>query len=203
MHLGIIGATGNIGSHILAEALARGHRVVAIARSPAKIPAAPNLTVQQGDTSDPAGLAPLLHGQDAVLVSVKYTDNDINQLIDAIRRAGLRRCLFVVGAGSLLRADGRTHYDHMAERGVTPPSSKAAMQALDVLRGTDDLDWTAISPAADIGPGPRTGSFRVGLDHLIADDQGVSRITRADFAIAILDEIEDPKHIKARFTVAY
>jgi putative NADH-flavin reductase len=123
--------------------------------------------------------------------------------VDAIRRAGVCRCLFVVGAGSLLRADGRTHYDHMAERGVTPPTSKAAMQALEVLRGVDDLDWTAISPAADIVPGERTGTFRVGQDHLIADDQGVSRITRADFAIAIVDEIEDPKHIKGRFTVAY
>jgi putative NADH-flavin reductase len=203
VQLGIIGVTGNIGSHILEEALARGHRVVAVARSSAMISAAPNLTVQQGDTHEPTAVALTLQGQDAALISVKYVDNDINQIVDAIRRAGVCRCLFVVGAGSLLRADGRTHYDHMAERGVTPPTSKAAMQALEVLRGVDDLDWTAISPAAEIVPGERTGTFRVGQDHLIADDQGVSRITRADFAIAIVDEIEDPKHIRGRFTVAY
>ncbi len=203
MKLGIIGATGVIGSHLLEEALARGHAVLAVVRDPAKLPAAPNLTVQRGDTHGPQTLAPLLSGRDAILVSVRYTDNDIHQIIDAIRRSGVRRCLFVVGAGSLLRADGRTHFEHMAERGIAPPTSKAAMNALEARRAVGDLDWTAISPAGEINPGARTGTFRVGRDHLLMDADGNSRISRPDFAIAVLDEIEHPKYLKARFTVAY
>jgi putative NADH-flavin reductase len=203
MKFGLIGGTGNIGSHILEEALARGHHVLAIARDPAKLAAHPNLIVQQGDTHAPEALATLLHGQDAILVSVKYVDNDIRQLIDAIRHSGVTRCLFVVGAGSLIRDDGRTHAEHMADRGINPPTSKAAALALAALRQVTDLEWTAISPADTIFAGERTGSFRLGHDHLVADDQGVSRISRADSAIAILDEIEDPKHLEARFTAAY
>jgi len=203
MKLGLIGGTGNIGSRILEEALARGHQVTAIARDPTKLAAQPGLTVQQGDSHVPEAVGALLKGQDAILVSVKYVDNDINQLIDAVRASGVRRCLFVVGAGSLIRADGRTHFEHMAERGPPPPTSRPAMQALEALRAVTDLEWTAISPAADIFPGERTGSFRIGQDHMVADDQGVSRISRADFAIAILDEIEEPKHVRGRFTAAY
>ncbi len=77
------------------------------------------------------------------------------------------------------------------------------MLALEVMRKLDDLDWTAISPSADIQPGERTGVFRLGLDHLIQDAEGRSRISREDFAIAILDEIEKPQHIRKRFTAGY
>jgi uncharacterized protein len=115
----------------------------------------------------------------------------------------VKRCLFVVGAGSLIRKDGRTHFDHMAEKGVQPPTSKPASLALEAIRKVSDLDWTAISPAASIQPGERTGKFRLGLDRLIEDDEGRSMISREDFAIAILDEIEKPKHIRKRYTAAY
>ena len=71
------------------------------------------------------------------------------------------------------------------------------------MKKATDLDWTAISPAASIQPGERTGKFRLGLDHLIEDDKGQSLISREDFAIAILDEIESPRHIRRRFTAAY
>ena len=103
----------------------------------------------------------------------------------------------------MLRDDGRVHFDHMVEKGTPPPSSKPAMLALDALKKIDDLDWTAISPSADIQPGERTGVFRLGLDHLIQDAEGRSRISREDFAIAILDEIETPQHIRQRFTAGY
>jgi hypothetical protein len=109
----------------------------------------------------------------------------------------------VVGAGSLIRKDGRTHFDYMAEKGVQPPTSKPAAVALEAIRKVSDLDWTAISPAASIQPGKRTGKFRLGLDRLIEDSKGQSAISREDFAVAILDEIEKPKHIRKRFTAAY
>ncbi len=71
------------------------------------------------------------------------------------------------------------------------------------MRKVTDLDWTAISPAAAIQPGERTGTFRLGLDHLIEDDKGESRVSREDFAIAIVNELETPRHIRQRFTAAY
>ena len=91
----------------------------------------------------------------------------------------------------------------MAEKGVQPPTSLPALKAYDVIRKIDDLDWTAVSPPSSIAAGKRTGKFRLGLDHLLEDAKGESRISREDFAIAILDEIEKPRHVRKRFTAAY
>jgi putative NADH-flavin reductase len=148
-------------------------------------------------------LAAILKGHDVVATSVKWNENDVRRVIDTIRQAGVKRALFVVGAGSLLRADGRRHYDHMAEKGVQPPTSLPALNAYEVISAIDDLDWTAVSPPSSIGPGERTAKFRLGRDHLIEDAKGESRISREDFAVAILDEIEKPKHVRKRFTAAY
>jgi hypothetical protein len=145
----------------------------------------------------------VLRRHDAVVVSVKWNEADIHQVLDAIRRSGVKRCLFVIGAGSLLRKDGRTHFEHMAEKGIQPPTSKPAALAFDEIKKATDLDWTAISPAASIQPGERTGKFRLGLDQLIEDDEGESRISREDFAVAILDELEKPQHVRKRFTAGY
>ena len=108
----------------------------------------------------------MLRGHDVVVVSLKWDVNDIDAVIEAIRKSKVRRALIVVGAGSLLRADGRLHFDHMA----TPsPSSKPAMIALEKLRKVDDFDWTAISPPTSIQPGERTGKYRLGTDTMVVD----------------------------------
>ena len=203
MNIVLAGATGNIGSRILDEALRRGHRVTGITRDPTKLPQRNGLQTKKGNSGDVAAFADLLKGHDAAILSVKWNENDIHQVLDALRKAGIKRCLFVVGAGSLLRKDGRTHFDYMAERGIQPPTSKPAALALAEMQKVADLDWTAISPPASIQPGERTGKFRLGLDNLIEDDKGESRISREDFAIAIVDEIEKPKHVRKRFTAGY
>ena len=203
MNLAIVGATGNIGSRVLDEALRRGHKVTATSRDPAKLAARPSMSAKAANSADVTGLAAALKGHDAAIVSLKWNEADIHSVLDAIRRAGVTRCLFVIGAGSLLRQDGRTHFDHMAEKGIQPPTSKPAALAFEEMKKASDLDWTAISPAASIQPGERTGKFRLGLDHLIEDDEGQSLISREDFAVAILDEIESPRHIRRRFTAAY
>ena len=203
MKIALAGATGNIGSRVLDEALRRGHAVTALSRDPARLAARTGMTAVRADSSDPPAFAGVLAGHDAVVLSIKWNENDIHQVIDAVRSAGASRCLFVVGAGSLLRADGRTHFDHMAEKGIQPPTSKPAALALAEVRKVTDLDWTAISPPASIQPGERTGRFRLGLDHLLEDAQGQSLISREDFAVAILDELEKPRHLRRRFTVAY
>jgi len=202
-NIALIGGTGNIGSRILDEALARKHKVTAITRDPRKLSARDGMTVRAGSTTDAPTLTELLKGHDAVVVSVKWNENDIRRVIDTIRKSGVKRAVFVIGAGSLLRADGRRHYDHMAEKGVQPPTSLPALKAYDEIRTADDLDWTAISPPASIAAGQRTGKFRLGLDQLVEDAKGESRISREDFAVAILDEIEKPRHVRKRFTAAY
>ncbi|MFI5034201.1 MAG: NAD(P)-dependent oxidoreductase [Reyranellales bacterium] len=204
MNIALIGATGGIGSRVLDEALRRGHTVTATSRDPAsKLPARSGMTAKAVSTAEVAATAAVLRRHDAVVVSVKWNEADIHQVLDAIRKSGVKRCLFVIGAGSLIRKDGRTHFEHMAEKGIQPPTSKPAALAVDEMKKATDLDWTAISPAASIQPGERTGKFRLGLDHLIEDDEGESRISREDFAIAILDELEKPAHVRKRFTAGY
>jgi len=203
MNIVLAGATGNIGSRILDEALSRGHRVTGLTRDPAKLAPRNGLQAMKANTSDVAAFADALAGHDAAILSVKWNENDVHQVLDALRKAGTKRCLFVVGAGSLLRKDGRTHFEHMAEKGVQPPTSKPAALALAEVQKVTDLEWTAISPPASIQAGERTGTFRLGRDDLLEDDKGDSRISREDFAIAILDEIEKPRHIRQRFTAAY
>lgn len=203
MNIVLAGATGNIGSRILDEALRRGHRVTGLSRDPAKLAAREGLQAKKASTTEVTAFADALKGHDAAILSVKWNENDVHRVLDALRKAGVKRCLFVVGAGSLLRDDGRTHFDHMAEKGIQPPTSKPAALALAEVQKVTDLDWTAISPPASIQPGERTGKFRLGRDHLLEDDKGRSEISREDFAIAILDEIEKPKHIRQRFTAAY
>jgi uncharacterized protein len=203
MNIVLIGATGAIGSRILDEALRRGHTVSAVTRDPRKLDARPGMTIRAGSTSDGPGLTQVVKGHDAAVVSVKWNENDITRVIDVIRKAGVKRCLFVIGAGSLLRKDGRTHLEHMADKGIQPPTSKPASLAYEEIRKVKDLDWTAISPPASIQLGKRTGKFRLGLDKLIEDKEGQSLISREDFAVAILDELEKGKHIRKRFTAAY
>ena len=195
MKIVLIGATGGIGSRILDEALRRGHTVTATSRQPAKLGTRPGMTAKAANTPDVAATAAVLKGHDAAVVSVKWNEADVHQVLDAIRQSGVKRCL--------LRKDGRTHFEHMAEKGIEPPTSRPAALAFEEMRNADDLDWTAISPAASIQPGERTGTFRLGLDHLIEDAQGESRISREDFAIAILDELEAPRHMRKRFTAGY
>ena len=203
MNIVLIGATGAIGSRILDEALRRGHKVTAVTRDPKKVEARQGMTVSAGSTTDGPALTRLIKGHDVAVVSVKWNENDVRRVIDTIRQSGVKRCLFVVGAGSLLRKDGRTHFEHMAEKGIQPPTSKPAAVAFEEIKKVKDLDWTAISPPASIQPGERTGKFRLGRDQLVENDKGESRISREDFAIAILDELEKPKHVRKRFTAAY
>ena len=159
-NIALIGATGNIGSRVLDEALARKHTVTAITRDPRKVTARPGMVIRAGSTTDAPALVKILKGHDIVVVSVKWNENDVRRVIDTIRKSGVKRALFVVGAGSLLRKDGKRHYDYMSEKGVQPPTSLPALQAYEEIQKIDDLDWTAISPPASIPAGQRTGKFK-------------------------------------------
>lgn len=203
MKIALIGATGFIGSRILDEALNRGHKVTAIVRNPEKVPQRAGVTAQRGDVFDQAGLARLIAGHDAVISAVHFLQSDAAKLIGAVKQAGVKRYLVVGGAGSLKIAPDKDLIDSPHFPAEYKEEAGKGRDFLNLLRGESTLDWTFLSPAALIQPGARTGKFRLGKDELVVDTAGESRISAEDYAVALLDEIEKPQHIRQRFTLAY
>lgn len=203
MNIALIGASGNAGARILAELVRRGHRVTAIARHPEKIAAGPSVTAEQGDVHDVEGLSRLLSGHDAVISSVMFLASDPAKLIQAVKASGVRRYLVVGGAGSLEVAPGLRLIDTPEFPEIYKAEATKGAAFLDLLRTEKDLDWTFLSPSAHFVPGERTGSFRLGTNRLLVDAAGNSSISFEDYAVALADELETPKHIRGRFTVGY
>lgn len=209
MNVVLFGASGMIGTCIVNELLSRGHRVIAIVRDPSKVPVKPNLAAAKGDILDPEDVAAKTKGADAVISAYGPGAGDVNDLLTATRsliaglhKADARRLIVVGGAGSLLVAPGVDVIDsgHLPEQWKA--IAIAHRDALNLLRESD-LAWTYFSPAAFIEPGERTGKFRLGGDALLSDEQGNSRISAEDYAAALVDELENPKHHRQRFTIAY
>lgn len=204
----IIGAAGNIGSRILREAVSRGHEVTAVSRREGAIDPGPSVEVERADARDAGEVARIVDGHDAVVVTVSYRkegDAPIHQVVRAVvegtRGAGPR--VFVVGgAGSLEISPGVQLLDTPEFPEAYRAESLQAREALGVVRASE-ADWTYLSPAAEISPGERTGRYRAGGDRLLTDEEGNSRISTEDFAVAVIDELEEPKHRGQRFTVAY
>jgi uncharacterized protein len=202
MKVALVGASGNVGSRLLAELVRRGHEVTAIARHPEKIEARPSVTPAKGDLFDDATLAQVLAGHEAVISSVRFMMSDSHKLLNAVRASGVRRYLVVGGAGSLEVAPGVKLMDTPKFPAAAKPEATKGTEFLELLRQERDLDWTFVSPSALFGPGERTGTFRLGTDQLLANEKG-SSISYEDFAVALADELEHPKHSRTRFTVGY
>ena len=209
MHIALYGATGKSGSRILTELLTREHQVTAIVSDPAKLAAQPGLTVVQGDVSSADAIAGKIKGADAVVSAYGPPPDDTDQLlpvtenlIEAVKDAGVPRLLIVGGAGSLEVAPGVT----VISSGHIPaewlPIAVSHAKVLEIVKKSN-INWTYFSPAGFFVPGERTGKFRLGTDQLIANEQGDSRISLEDYAIALVDELETPKHERARFTIGY
>lgn len=202
MRVALIGASGNVGSRIVAELVRCGHAVTAIARNPERIPAAPGVTPVAADLFDTEALAAALKGHDAVVSSVMFAASDPEKLIAAVKASGAPRYLVVGGAGSLYVAPGVRLIDTPEFPAAYKEEAAAGAAFLDRLKAEPDLDWTFLSPSALFGPGERTGRFRLGGDELLTNDAG-SSISYEDFAVALVDELERPAHRRARFTVGY
>ncbi|GAA0319884.1 NAD(P)-dependent oxidoreductase [Sphingomonas oligophenolica] len=203
MKIAVIGASGNVGQRIVAEALGRGHEVTAIARKrPAGDPVK-GVEWKIADLADPAATAAALAGSDAVVLSVRFGDTDFDRALEAVRRSGVKRLLVVGGAASLEIAPGKVLLDQPDFPDFIKPEATPARAALDRLRGETELDWTFLSPSMMFGPGERTGVFRLGDNALLTAADGKSHISYEDYAVAMLDEIEQPRHSRARFTVGY
>lgn len=211
MNIVVYGASGMIGQRITQEALNRGHKVTAIVRSPSRFTLThSNLTIKEGNILDPNDVARTVAGHDAVINATRQSADPPGQtyadaahaLIDGLTRAGVRRLIVVGGAGSLEVAPGLQLVDTPNFPAAWRPGSLALRDALAVYR-TADLDWTYFSPANRIAPGERTGHYRTGTDQLVTDEKGESRISVEDYAVALIDELETPRFVRQRFTVAY
>lgn len=202
MKVALIGATGMVGSRILAELDRRGHVVTGIVRNPEKVPISTRVAAKKGDVHDERGLAALLAGHDAVISAVRFTASDPDKLIGAAKAANVGRYLVVGGAGSLEVASGVRLFDTPEFPAIHLAEARAGGAFLDRLREETALDWTYLSPSAVIAPGARTGKFRLGGDALLRHAGG-SSISAEDFAVALVDELEEPAHSRRRFTVGY
>ncbi|MCO6003870.1 NAD(P)H-binding protein [Actinoallomurus purpureus] len=214
-NIAVFGANGTIGSAIVREALDRGHTVTAVVRDPAKATERhANLAVTTGDVLDAQSVAAAAKGHDVVVSAVGGGDGPGHiatikpaavALTEGVRTLGGQapRLIAVGGAGSLSTPDGKQVWDAPGLPDFLLQIMHAHGDALDYYRTVTDVDWTNISPAASIEPGTRSGSYRTALDDLITDDDGNSAITVEDYAVALLDEIEQPRHRRQRFTVGY
>ena len=212
MNITLIGASGFIGTAIMNEALARGHQVTALVTRPERLPVRAGLNALGADVMDVARLTSQFAGADAVVSAFsghaqadvfEYFVAGTRNIITAAKEARAPRLVVVGGAGSLEVAPGVA----LIDTPTFPPQYKAtaegARTALKLLKQEASLNWTMLSPSAMIAPGQRTGSFRTSLDQLLSGADGSSRISVEDFALALVDELERPAHLRQRFTVGY
>lgn len=217
-HVVLIGASGYVGKSILNELLERGHHVTAVVRNSGKITLNhPELEVIGADVENVAALADICRGKDAVISAYNpgWSNPHIYEdtlrvyplIVKAVKEAGVKRLLIVGGAGSLFVKPGV----RLVDSGLLPaewvPGSKSlAMFYLDTLTKEKELDWVFFSPAGNLGNltnGERTGKFRLGKDDLIVDAKGNSFISVEDYAMAMVDELEQENHHRERFTIGY
>jgi putative NADH-flavin reductase len=204
MKIAVVGATGKAGSRIVTEALARGHTVTGICRNPDSLPAHAKLTKVKGDTNDPDSLAKLAAGHDALVLSVRFLNNNPDKLLALAKKSTAKRFIVVGGASSLLTADNKVLLETPGFPDVAKPEATAGRKYFEMLKRETGVNWTYMSPSAMFAPGQRTGKFRVGKDHLLVAADGKSHVSMEDFAIALVDELEKPKHTGGqRFTVGY
>ena len=216
MRIVVFGATGNVGQRVVAEALRRKHEVVGIVREPAAVQS-PDSRVKlvKGDATNADDVARVSRGADAVVSAISPRPNarglpapslaaNSRAMIKGLRDAGVKRVLYVGGASSLEVAPGKALADLPDFPEIYREEAREGREALDIWRNeAKALDWTYLSPAAEIAPGNRTGKYRTTDDKLLVDDKGKSFITFEDYAVAVLDELERPQHVGKRFGVAY
>ncbi|WP_419713043.1 NAD(P)-dependent oxidoreductase [Pseudomonas sp. NFX224] len=203
MDVVILGITGRTGSRLSDELLRRGHKVTGVARNIEKVPQREGVTLVAADVTDTQKLAFILKGHKVVISATRFVTSDINSLITAVKEADVARLLVVGGAATLEVAPGVPMLDTPGFPDANRAEATAGREFLNRLRQEQSFNWTFLSPSADFNPGQRTGKFRLGQDTLLVDTNGKSWISMEDYAIAMADEVEDPKHIRQRFTVGY
>lgn len=211
----LIGASGFVGNAILNELLSRGHKVTAVVRNPEKINVSnSNLEIVKADVADTNAMVGICKGKEAIISAYNpgWTNPDIYEetlrnyplILEAAKRSGAKRLLCVGGAGTLFCAPGL----RVVDSGAIPDAIMGGVKSLgefylNTLMNENDIDWIFFSPAGTLEQGKRTGKFRLGKDDLIIDENGISHISVEDYAVAMVDELENPKHHCERFTIGY
>lgn len=211
----LIGASGFVGNAILNELLSRGHKVTAVVRNPEKINVSnSNLEIVKADIADTNAMVGICKGKEAIISAYNpgWTNPDIYEetlrnyplILEAAKRSGAKRLLCVGGAGTLFCAPGL----RVVDSGAIPDAIMGGVKSLgefylNTLMNEKDIDWIFFSPAGTLEPGKRTRKFRLGKDDLIIDENGISHISVEDYAVAMVDELENPKHHCERFTIGY
>jgi putative NADH-flavin reductase len=212
MKIALIGASGFIGSALLTEALSRGHHVTALVTRPERVAPHNNLTIVKSDVLNTDALAEQLRDAETVISAFSghaqadvygYYLEGFHSILSATQRASVPRLLMVGGAATLEVAPGKLLLDAPGFPAAYRATAEGAQTALETLRTQTTQTWTFLSPAAEIFPGERTGNFRLGGDTLLTDSEGNSRISVQDYAVAMIDELENPLHNNQRFCVAY
>ncbi|GAA1274553.1 NAD(P)-dependent oxidoreductase [Kitasatospora nipponensis] len=210
LRLTVFGASGAVGSRVVAEALRRGHAVTAVVRSPESLAALPGeVTGYLADATDAEAVTKLTDGQDVVIGATRPASGREPELaavteamLTAVARGGGR--LLLVGGAATLLVDGTPLMDTPDFPAQLGPIAQACREQYETcLAAGPESDWTYLAPPAELSPGVRTGHYRLGRDELLTDEAGRSAVSMEDLAVALLDEAERPQHRRARFTVGY
>jgi putative NADH-flavin reductase len=217
----VYGASGKVGTHVVDEALNRGHVVTAVSRDPSRITQVhDNLSAVQGDILDTESITALAAGQDVIIVSVRGVVGKSKDPGSAVPRLGVEkvvdvlrefedpkpRLIHVGGAGALEVEPGVLYADKLPK--IFLPRKlqveiAGQVLALEYLKTVNDVSWSYASPPKNFTNGKRTGVFRIGGSQLMENSHGRSRVSRADFAVALIDEAENDEHAMQQFSVVY
>ncbi|ENY6783730.1 MULTISPECIES: NAD(P)-dependent oxidoreductase [Providencia] len=213
MKISIIGATGFVGRALVAEALLRHHQVTAISRHSNQLSQHAHLITAAGNITDIPWLTSRLKGQDVVISAFNggwqnpnlYQDTVAGNLaiLHAVQKSMVKRFIVVGGAGSLKTTAGIDLIDSPDFPAEIKPGAQAMREFKNQLQSIDSLDWTYVSPAAMLEEGERTETFRLGGNQLLMNGNTPAKISVEDFAVAILDEVNNSQFIRQQFTAAY
>lgn len=211
----VIGATGFVGKQVVNELSNRGYAVNAIARDSSKVEKKDNVTATSADVNNVEELAKVLEGSDAVINTFNagwtnpnlYDDflNGSKNIEKAVEKSGVKRFITVGGAGSLF-IDGKQLVDGPDFPADIKPGATAARDYLNEIRKNETLDWTFFSPAIEMHPGTagvRKGTYRTALENPVFNEEGRSILSVEDVAVALVDELEQNRFVRQRFTAAY
>jgi len=212
----VIGATGFVGSAVVKELVSRGYSVLALARDTSKIEESDAVKAVKIDVQNDADLSKVFKDTDAVISTFNagwgnpdlYADfiKGATRIEKAVEESGVQRFIVVGGAGSLVLPDGTQIVDDKNFPAEFKPGALAARDYLNEIKKNNTLDWSFFSPAIEMNsgnPGERTGKYRTSLETPVFDNEGRSRLSVEDVAVVLVDELEQNKHIRQRFTAGY
>lgn len=221
MRITVIGATGMVGSRVVAEAADRGHRAIAISRTAPRHHRAEVTSVQADASSAPELDRALAGGRgsngddepgraDAIVLTVRADPGEEDAFITITEEALIASAridvpLLVVGGAGPLKSPNNPEVTVIDNPDFVPPQwrsiAAASVAQLASCTAHPSARWAYLSPPAVLEPGPRTGTYQRGTTTLLTDENGLSHISVEDLAVAVLDEFESPG-IDRHITVA-